>query len=179
VLKGSSSTLAPLGDVRAGFSLMSGRPSVASQRSMYWRKRDVTPGFQTPEQDDCGVLWVCPLVPLEGRQAAEANALVERIILDHGLEPLVGWIVQQERVAYFIVLLIYDRAVPGEEERAMACHDAVMTACIARGWIPWRLGIHSMGALAAGRDDSDDVLRDLKRALDPRDLLAPGRYSPR
>lgn len=176
LLQGSPSMLAPFGDVSNAFGLMSGRPTVASQRSMYWRKREASPGFQTPERDNCGVMWVCPLIPLQGTHATEAHAMVERIISDHGLEPLVGFVVQQERVAYFIVLLIYDRDVPGEDERAMACHDAVMNACVARGWIPWRLGIHSMGALPPGRDDTDAVLRDVKRLLDPHDVLAPGRY---
>ncbi len=177
VLKGTSSMLAPFGDVRAAFPLMNGRPSVASQRSMYWRKRQVdSTDYQTPERDKCGVIWVCPLVPLEGQHAVQANETVERIVTDHGFEPLVAWVIQHERVAYFIVLLIYDRDVPGEDARAMACHDAVLAACVKEGWIPWRLGIHSMNKLPVGRDDSDAVLADLERWLDPHGILAPGRY---
>ncbi|WP_266215452.1 FAD-binding oxidoreductase [Paraliomyxa miuraensis] len=176
LIKGTSSMLAPFGDVNAAFKLMSGIPSVASQRSMYWRKRNASADFQTPEADRCGVIWACPLVPLHGRHAAEANAVVEGIILAHGFEPLLGWVIQQERVAYFLVLIIYDRDVPGEDDRAMACHDAILEACKTRGWIPWRLGIQSMQTLPAGRDDTDGVLREFKRLVDPQGILAPGRY---
>lgn len=176
ILKGTPSTLAPFGDVSAGFTLMNGRPSVASQRSMYWRKRQATEGFQTPERDRCGVVWACPLVPLAGTAVAEASATVDAIIRAHGLEPLFSWVIQHERVAYFVILLIYDRDVPGEDARAMACHDAILQASVARGWIPWRLGIQSMDALPTGRDDTDEFLADLKRLADPSGVLAPGRY---
>ncbi|PRP97884.1 4-cresol dehydrogenase [hydroxylating] flavoprotein subunit [Enhygromyxa salina] len=176
LLEGSPSTLAPFGDVSTAFAMMSGRPSVASQRSMYWRKRDATPGFQSPERDRCGVIWACPLIPLHGPQVAEASRIVEQLISAHGFEPLFSWVVQHERVAYFIILLIYDRDVEGDDARAMACHDAILDACIARGWIPWRLGIHSMDALPEGRGDTDALVRELKQLLDPSGVLAPGRY---
>lgn len=61
----------------------------------------------------------------------------------------------------------------------MACHDEVLEACLARGWIPWRLGIQSMTALPAGRDDSDALLREIEELLDPAGVLAPGRYASR
>lgn len=179
VLHGTPTMLAPFGDVRAAFGLMNGQPSVVSQRSMYFRKHTVeSSDFQNPERDNCGVIWVCPLIPLEGDHALRAARTVERIIANHGFEPLFSWVIQHERVAYFIVLIIYDRDVPGEDARAMACHDAVLAACVAEGWIPWRLGIHSMGSLPVGRDDTDQVHEDIVRALDPHGILAPGRYQP-
>ena len=176
-LEGSPSGLAPFGSIDNAFSMMNGNPSVASQRSMYWRKPQThSKDFQTPEADRCGVIWACPLVPLRGDQVAAASATVESIIVEHGLEPLFSWVVQHERVAYFIVLLIYDREVEGEDARAMACHHAILEACIARGWIPWRLGIHSMQRLPASRGHTDEVLRQIKQLLDPAGVLAPGRY---
>lgn len=176
VLKGQPSTLAPFGDVSMAFRLMHGHPSVASQRSMYWRKKSATEGFQSPEDDGCGVLWACPLVPLAGDAVRRANEVVERIVLDHGFEPLFSWVIQHERVAYFIVLIIFDRDIPGQDEQAIACHDKVIEAAIANGWLPWRLGIQSMDDLPGGRDESDAILRRIKNALDPAGVLAPGRY---
>jgi 4-cresol dehydrogenase (hydroxylating) len=74
------------------------------------------------------------------------------------------------------IALLYDREVPGEDERAMACYNDLLQQLLVKGYIPYRLGIQSMQALPAVLDDSNALLRRVKNALDPNDILAPGRY---
>jgi 4-cresol dehydrogenase (hydroxylating) flavoprotein subunit len=75
-----------------------------------------------------------------------------------------------------VPMLVYDRAIAGDDARAMTCHDAVLSTLVGAGYLPHRLGVHSMGALPHARDDYGALIRRLKRALDPHDVLAPGRY---
>jgi len=79
-------------------------------------------------------------------------------------------------VLYLIPVLVWDRDVPGEDERALACHGEIVARLSAAGYPPFRLGISTMDALPAPRDDHGAVLARLKQALDPNDILAPGRY---
>ena len=75
-----------------------------------------------------------------------------------------------------VVGIMYDRDVPGEDERAMACHDEILRRLVDLGYLPERLGIQSMGILPPPRDDSPQFFARLKEALDPNGILAPGRY---
>jgi 4-cresol dehydrogenase (hydroxylating) len=153
-----------------------GVPHEESLRSVYWRKRTPVPADPDPDRDRCGVIWVAPAVPFTGRDVVAAARILEEAIPAHGLEPLLAMVAQTERVAYLVALLVYDRDEPGADEAAMRCHDEVLARLSAAGYPPYRLGVQSMDALPAPRDDHGALMERLKRALDPADVLAPGRY---
>ena len=46
------------------------------------------------------------------------------------------------------------------------------------GYIPYRVGNHSMAALDPAGDSYWRTVAALKAALDPQGILAPGRYQP-
>jgi 4-cresol dehydrogenase (hydroxylating) len=79
-------------------------------------------------------------------------------------------------VVYLNADITYDREVAGEDEKALRCHDEMLEALIWRGYIPYRLGIRSVGLLPEPEDDYGELLRTLKKILDPNNILAPGRY---
>jgi 4-cresol dehydrogenase (hydroxylating) len=56
----------------------------------------------------------------------------------------------------------------------VACHDELLSAQIAQGFLPYPLGNQSMEGLPA-TPAYDRVLRTVKKALDPNGILAPGR----
>jgi 4-cresol dehydrogenase (hydroxylating) len=103
--------------------------------------------------------------------------LAERILLAHGFEPQMSISLATERASICVITISYDRSVSGEDERALACHEELMTELIARGYPPYRLGLPSMGCLDA-EWAYGDTLRALKAALDPNGVVAPGRYEP-
>lgn len=158
------------------FMFLQGIPHQGSLKSVYWRKRMPVPDDPDPERDGCGVVWACPALPFRGTDAAAAARIVEPLMLEHGFEPLVAMVAQSERVIYLVPLVIYDRSIAGEDARALACHDALVASLSAQGYLPYRLGIQSMQAVPAPNDDSGALIERLKRALDPDDVLAPGRY---
>jgi 4-cresol dehydrogenase (hydroxylating) flavoprotein subunit len=160
-----------------GFRFLQGIPHEASLKSVYWRKAGGAPERDLdPDRDRCGVVWSCPTLPLTGRAVERAVQIAERILLAHQIEPLLAMVVQSERTAYLIPLIVYDRDQAGADARALSAHDAVLAALAGEGFLPYRLGIQSMNALPTPRDDSAAVHRRIKRALDPADVLAPGRY---
>lgn len=158
------------------FMFLQGIPHKQSLKSVYWRKRMPPPEHPDPERDRCGVLWACPTLPFHGTDAAAAARIVERVLPAHGFEPLTAMVAQTERSIYLVPLIIYDRDIEGEDERAMQAHDALLAELVDQGYLPYRLGIQSMNALPSPGDDHGALLRRIKRALDPDDILAPGRY---
>jgi 4-cresol dehydrogenase (hydroxylating) len=74
------------------------------------------------------------------------------------------------------VSITYDRDVPGEDERAMQCHDELLARLVAAGFLPYRLGVHSQGKLPPRKPGSQALLDRIKAAVDPNGILAPGRY---
>jgi 4-cresol dehydrogenase (hydroxylating) len=158
------------------FLFLQGIPHENSLRSLYWRKRMPIPEPIDADRDRCGAIWTSLALPFRGRDVVDLVPALEEVMLAHDLEPMLAMVGQTERALYLIPLVIYDRDVPGADEVAMRCHDAIVAKACAAGYPPYRLGVQSMSALPAPRDDHGALLARLKKALDPNDVLAPGRY---
>jgi 4-cresol dehydrogenase (hydroxylating) len=158
-----------------GLMFIQGMPHEASLRSLYWRKASA-PEHPDPDRDRVGVIWACATVPIAGAPVAEAVRVSEELMPARGFEPLLALVTQSERCVHLVSLIVYDREMAGEDERARACHDELLARLCSLGYLPFRLGIHSMGSLPDPVDDYGRVLQRLKRALDPSDVLSPGRY---
>jgi 4-cresol dehydrogenase (hydroxylating) len=157
------------------FGLMQGVPTGKPMASAYWRKRTPPPIDMDPDRDGCGLLWCAPVAPLEGRHAERLAAICSDTLLAHGFEPMISMTLVTERALTSVVSITYDRDVPGEDARAMACNRELLAALSAAGYHSYRLGIQSHDAVPR-HDAYDTVLAALKRTFDPNGILAPGRY---
>lgn len=162
------------------FGMTRGVPSAGMMSSNYWRKKDFPQASAdlNPEQDNCGVMWLAPVAPTSGAHAAAIWDIVKTTMLAHGFEPSVSITLISERSIDCVVNLSYDRDVPGEDQRAMACHDDMLAQLCAAGYYPYRLGIQSMGKLPGKTAPYEAFVSGLKSTLDPNGILAPGRYLP-
>lgn len=148
----------------------------SSIRSTYWRKKGAPPSPMDPDRDRCGLIWCAPLVPFTGSHVRAAREIIEQVCIAYQLEPHLTLAFLTERSVIITLALLYDREIPGEDERAMACYNELLQRLIEKGYFPYRLGIQSMHSLPETIDDYDRVLSRLKNALDPNGILAPGRY---
>lgn len=153
-----------------------GAPHERNLPTMYWRKRRPGAAPLDPDRDGCGFLWSAPVVPFDGAQIAAVARTSEEALQRHGFEPQVAVLCLTERAVYVVASIIYDREVPGEDERARRCHDELFARLCQDGYYPCRLGLQSMDLLPQADDDSPRLLQALKQALDPMGVLAPGRY---
>ncbi len=167
-----SATLALLGPV---YGLMRGVPTAQPLASAYWRKRTPPPAQMDPDRDRCGLLWCAPVAPLEGGHAERLAGISSDTLLSHGFEPLISITLVTERAITCVVSIAYDRDVPGEDARALACYHALLDALTAAGYHSYRLGIQALGR-SPGDDTAAAFVARLKAASDPNGILAPGRY---
>lgn len=147
-----------------------------SIQSTYWRKKTPIPLAMDPDRDHCGVIWCAPCLPFDGKHVRTAVNIAEQTFAAHQFEPNMSIICATERNIILNAVLLYDRDVVEEDKRALLCYNELLQKMIKEGYIPYRLGIQSMNALPTPKDDYGKFLCTLKSALDPNNILAPGRY---
>jgi 4-cresol dehydrogenase (hydroxylating) len=160
------------------YNLLKGVPTDANMASTYWRKAIAVPGGADPDRDRCGLLWCSPSAPNTGRDAEEVVRLATAVLLTHGFEPMISLSLLSERMLVGIIAITYDRDVPGDDAKALACHRTLTELLAARGYPPYRLNVASMDLSESSRAYSD-LVQSIKDAVDPNNILAPGRYEPR
>lgn len=167
---------------RALLSLAQGVPDGRFLAGAYWRRRGGLPAQfprgADPARDGCGLLWVSPVLPMRGADALALHTLVAPLFAAHGFDLFETFSLINERALCAVLTIAFDHADAREAARARACQKAVFDAVMAAGYIPYRVGIESMGALDPAGDEFWRVAARIKGALDPHGLIAPGRYEP-
>jgi 4-cresol dehydrogenase (hydroxylating) len=131
-----------------------------------------------PAKDGQGILWFAPLVPLTKDGVHNGLALIRSILEKHGFDALLGLTVRNSRAGIATIPLIFPKT-DENARRAHACYAELVTACANAGMPPYRLNIEAMPQVAGLREQSAHLQlhAQLKAALDPNDIIAPGRYS--
>jgi 4-cresol dehydrogenase (hydroxylating) len=113
-----------------------------------------------------------------GLVTAQIIEQIEKMMFESGFEPLISLRLIGGRSIQVVVGLCYDRDDAGMDERASHCNAALRASLSHQGIYPYRLGLQDMDSLPMRDEKSEQVLRSLKALLDPRGILAPGRYIP-
>ncbi len=157
--------------------LVEGRPNETTLPLAYWRSPGATPGApRNPARDGCGLIWYAPLVPMRPSGARAYVDMVVAVTRRHGIEPLLTFTSLSDKLFDSTVPLLFDRRDPRQVAAAHACYDELVARGREQGWFPYRMTVAAMPGLAQLLDDSGRLHRRLRAALDPHDVLAPGRY---
>ena len=168
-----------LGVLRPVYDLLKGIPTDSTLGTAYWRKPSGVPkdGNLDPDRDGCGLLWCSPVVPMTGSALSEVTNLATEVLLNQGFEPQMSVSLATDRMAICVITITYDRSSPGADEAAMRAYATLSERLQSRGYPLYRRNVAAMNST----DQSPAyaaLLRDLKAAVDPNAILAPGRYEP-
>ncbi len=158
------------------YDLTKGIPTDYFMESAYWRKKGDVPTQTDPDRDACGLLWCAPIAPIDGEHAKAIYDILLPIFARHGFEPMVAITLLTERALSCVITIAFDRSVPGEDDKALQCHDQLLAELTSAGYYPYRLSTHAMDKLPPQETAYTDLLKTMKDALDPNGILAPGRY---
>jgi 4-cresol dehydrogenase (hydroxylating) len=161
--------------LRPVYGLLKGIPTSQTLASAYWRKRMPVPPDPDPDRDRCGLLWVAPVARMEGGEAEALRSIAEPVLLSHGFEPQISWTLLTERALSCVISIAYDRDICGEDEKAMQCYRELKQKLDREGYYSYRLGLAGMETYDRS-PAYNKLLRSIKTALDPKGILAPGRY---
>jgi 4-cresol dehydrogenase (hydroxylating) len=171
-----------LESLKPNYGLLKGIPTEEPLLGAQWRLRHPPEGvcdrICDPLDAGCGLMWVSPVLPSTGHDASTFLDVVTPIFKGHGFETLVTFTMITERAMIAITNVAFDKAEPEESARARACYDALMDAVICAGYYPYRVSMTGMPKLRDKSDTFWQVAEDIKRALDPKDIISRGRYVP-
>jgi 4-cresol dehydrogenase (hydroxylating) flavoprotein subunit len=156
-----------------------GIPENTPIKQTYWRKRKPLPEIMNPDADKCGMIWFSPIVPFTGQYIGKAIDIINNIVYKYPFEPAISLQCMTERAINIIGSINWDREVEGEDELAAQCYSELNSALKENGFFPYRDTTMGMQMKAeAGVDDSYiRFLSKIKQAIDPNNILAPGRYN--
>jgi 4-cresol dehydrogenase (hydroxylating) len=160
------------------YGLLKGVPTDEPLLGAQWRLRNPPEGGGDPRDAGCGLMWISPALPMTGRDAETVLKIAEPIFARHGFDLLATFTLITERAIIAILNVAFDKADADETARAATCYHAAVDALMASGYIPYRIGVHGMSKLWRPDDVFWSVANQLKQALDPKGILAPGRYIP-
>lgn len=165
------------GTLVQSLELVAGRPNETALPLAYWRSgQPPSSGALDPGRDGCGLTWYAPLVPMRPSDVRGFVRMVHDVTPRYGIEPLITFTSLNERLFDSTVPLLFDRSNATAVAAAAACFTELLHCGKAQGWFPYRVGINAMPALMDMQDSARTFHERLRRALDPHDILAPGRY---
>lgn len=164
--------------LRPNYELLKGNPVLQTLLSAQWRLRRPPEGPGNPLDSGCGAYWVSPVVPMTGGHAERFYSRADAIMSRHGFDTNVSLILVNERALVCTVSVAFDKSVNGEPEQAEVCYQELMDTFLEEGYVIYRCGIQGMPKIRAHESVFWDVTAQLKAAIDPRDIIARGRYVP-
>ncbi|MBI5093344.1 MAG: FAD-binding oxidoreductase [Candidatus Hydrogenedentes bacterium] len=161
------------------YGLLKGFPAIEPLMGPQWLLRNPPSGPPCDPLDaGCGLIWISPVLPMTGRDARAVLDIVSPVFAKHAFDMPATFTLLNERSMVGILNVAFDKSLPEEAARATACYDEAVDALIAQGYIPYRTGLRGMPKLVQPGDTFWEVAQQVKRALDPSDIISRGRYIP-
>lgn len=172
-LSGSTAMLAK------SLELVAGRPNETALPLTYWRNPNPPKGaLMNPSTDGCGLIWYAPLVPMRAKSVRSYVEMIHTVAHEYRIEPLITFTTVSDKIFDSTVPLIFERANPEAVRAATDCYGALLKQGREIGCFPYRVSVDTMAKLVDMESNARNFHQTIKMALDPSDLIAPGRYVP-
>jgi 4-cresol dehydrogenase (hydroxylating) len=144
--------------------------------TLYWRMRTEPPTIKNPDTDGCGLIRLSMAVPFTAADIASVIGIMRRVIIQFKYEPLIEGHCISERTVVVVAPILFDRTIAGEDANALECHDTLLRQLMEAGYYPYRDNGRAMTLFPSSSDDYDSFQTTIKNAVDPDNILSPGRY---
>jgi 4-cresol dehydrogenase (hydroxylating) len=168
---------AALAAVRPLHGLTAGTPSDAAVDNLLWRYGGGALQAHRFDESDCGLLYVNPALPADGRFVVDVLAGMDAIGHAHGQQLQVTLNIESELSLVAVANLLYARTDASAASQARRCAQALHAYIRSRGLEVYRARTDMMAAVVDADADYWRTLRRLKAVFDPDNIISPGRYS--
>ncbi len=157
--------------------LFRGIPTDEFVRQAYFKSHQKKPDKDVdPARDGCGLVWIGPVVPFTSDHVMKALSLTKQIFDKHEFDFFAEVIVESARSVILLVGVFYDKQDAADAERALAWYHEAREAYVDHGYPPYRATSMSMATALDANLQAKAFVASLKQAVDPQNLIAPGRY---
>lgn len=164
--------------IEPAYGLLKGVPTDEFLKGVLWMKRDRASASLDPLDHNVGLVWVSPVAPATGEHARRVNGIMEPIYHRHGFDFLITMTVVTDRALCCVSNFTFDKSDDAQVRRARDCYGELMAALLKEGYPPYRTGPGGFARLHEAAPQFFATCAKLKAALDPKGVIAPGRYVP-
>lgn len=129
-----------------------------------------------PARDNAGLIWLAVVAPLTGRHADALVRLCQPIFYKHGFDWSCTFIMVNPRSLLGLIEIFYDKTNPDECTRAQALYHELADATLRAGYQQYRTSIEHGAHIMESAPEFQQMLDAMKAAVDPDNIIAPGRY---
>jgi len=160
------------------YGYTAGKTSDKSLQSVYWASGDYSHLDEIdPDHSNSGVLFCLPIIPAAGSDVLEIVRTTRETFAQHGFEAAITVNLMDTKSMEGVVSLAFNRHDEQQTQAAHACIQEMEARYMELGFPPYRVGINSMHHVVRDDDPYWQTVRELKKALDPNSIIAPGRYN--
>jgi 4-cresol dehydrogenase (hydroxylating) len=165
----------------AGIDIMKGHPNQVALPLAYWRNSRVTVSPEKtlqPAADGCGLLWYAPLITMNSADMRRFIGHVRAVCPKYGIEPMITFTSLKHDTVDSTIPIVFNLADPAAVAQAQACLEELVTEGLMQGWVPYRLNLAQQASLLDPTLPFWQISAKIKQALDPHNIISPGRYQP-
>lgn len=159
--------------------MFEGHPDPMALKGCYWRNQ--TQAFneeKDPIDGQCGFYWVAPALPMLSQEINTCMQQSKQLFQEFGFEFGVTLTCVTAHMCQAIISLYYDVDNIEEQRRAKKCVNKLRQCFKANNWPCYRRAIDEMPFQLSEELNADALAlkSHLKQALDPQNIINPGRY---
>lgn len=139
-----------------------------------WKDKPLRNPFDT----EAGLVWISPTTPADSKRVEQLWSIVRDLFRSHGFDPLVTFTFINERTLVCVANISFHRKNDVELKKAKELYQSAMSELIKQGFYPYRVGRDGFSKLMQNSSGYWSAVEKIKMALDPNQVISPGRYSP-
>jgi 4-cresol dehydrogenase (hydroxylating) len=134
--------------------------------------------YDDPEEEApaSGLLFFPAVLPMVGKNVDGFANEAASICKAHLIMPNMGFLNFSERCFFVGLPLPFDKADPAKVENALKCYEALLAILPKHGGYIYRASTDTMDSVRNPSDPFWQTAEKIKRVLDPKNIIAPGRY---
>ena len=157
--------------------ILKGIPTEYFVRHAYYRHGASRPDSDVdPAADRCGLIWFAPILPVIGAEIVRYLADSRKTFEEYDFDFYVAMLMMNPRSVVCLMAIIYDKESPDEVERAKGLYARLVQDMQAVNLQQYRAGLAGGDSVYRGAPELKSLNGRIKKALDPKGVIAPGRY---
>ena len=173
----SGSSLEKLEVVPHVYPIFKGTPGEFIVGFAYFKSHGPRPRTNVdPARDGAGLIWLAVVSPLTGKHTGELVNISKPIFYKHGFDWSCTFVMVSPRSAVGLIEIFYDKENADEAARAQALYNELAEKTAAAGFQQYRTSIGYGDRILRGAPEFQRLVNTMKGAVDPDNILAPGRY---
>lgn len=160
------------------YGMSKGIPSDGPVKSVLWPVGEETAGeVNDPAAHYSGMMYILPFFPLSGRCAQDVVSMAQTAFTRHHFQMAITINFVDAKAAEAVISLPFDKRDEQQVAAAHQCINELTDEYVSAGFLPYRVGVQNMRSVVNPDDPFWQTVRDLKKVLDPNQIIAPGRYN--